>query len=144
MQKTKIEEMPETKGTREDEDEREIEKDTMTTDHLDAEEMGTDMIDEHDLALAQERGRIEVIGTGVTGMNAGGMTVRTGTDQVDEGAELQTADAVAIHLLAAVAPALPLDDQGLTRNDRQTLAWIQTRMTFGQKRWHPCSREKIK
>src|ERR1700731_3613237 len=97
-----------------------------TTDHLDAEEMGTDMIDEHDLALAQERGRIEVIGTGVTGMNAGGMTVRTGTDQVDEGAELQTADAVAIHLLAAVAPALPLDDQGLTRNDRQTLAWIQT------------------
>lgn len=29
MQKTKIEEMPETKGTREDEDEREIEKDTM-------------------------------------------------------------------------------------------------------------------
>lgn len=47
-------------------------------------------------------------------MNAGGMIVKTDTDQVDEEAELQiVVDAVVIHLLLNVIAALvpALDDQ---------------------------------
>jgi hypothetical protein len=62
----------------------------------------------------QERGHIEATDTVATAMNAGGMIVKTDTDQVDEEAELQiVVDAVVIHLLLNVIAALvpALDDQ---------------------------------
>lgn len=64
----------------------------------------------------QERGHIEATDTVETGMNAGGMIVKTDTDQVDEEAELQiVVDAVVIHLLLNVIVALvpALDDQDM-------------------------------